>query len=449
MKIKLHLLIILLTFLVQNSINSQVYPDQQFIIKGVDQLKNDIESSSNISFNYTNNCIELDVNSKEGYFTLKPFSFEKPFNRGLPSWNGFAPKDQQSSFKVLMRYKMTYGWSKWVTVGFWDKNIWSNYGDTIFSGGKIDIDYTKLDQYVKEYQFKVLFKRNSSTYKSPNIKQLSFSVSDSKTTDNVNINAIINDKPPEIFIPTTFVYQYDVDDDIGGSICSPTTTSMIIKSYDIEVDTYQFSVRTKDPYWGLYGVWPRVVQHAAEYGLEGSVTRYRTWSEVYEVLKNDGRIAMTLGPPLFRAHLIMLAGFDSNGTPILHNPGSRNGYAIVYDKKDITESWFNKGGISYTFYKNSSSLGVDDLAFDSMKIYPNPFKDKLNISIDLSQSQDVNIKIYNLQGQCVYKTKTFKTTGNQNIQIDLRSVSNIPSGIYLLHIIANNRSLKKRIIYER
>jgi len=100
------------------------------------------------------------------------------------------------------------------------------------------------------------------------------------------MNAIVNDNPQAIFIPTDFVYQYGVDPVIGPDICSPTSVSMILKSYNIDVDPYQFALDTHDPYFDMFGIWPRVVQNASEFGLDGAVTRYRTWSEAREVRRN-------------------------------------------------------------------------------------------------------------------------------------------------------------------
>lgn len=429
-------------------LKAQTYPDQQFLISGGDQLFEKIESKQNIILNEQENRIELADNTKEGFFILKPETFPEAFDRGLPSWNGLAPKDQKSSFKIQMRYRMSYGWSRWVTVGFWDQNIWAIYGDTSFEGGKISVDYLKLEEYIKEYQFKIIFTRENSTDTSPALHQLSFFVSDSKTTANVNIDEILQDNPPEIFISTNFVYQMDVDDEIGGDICSPSTVSMIIQSYGKEVDTYQFALRTKDPYWNLFGVWPRVVQHAAEYGLLGAVTRYRSWSQAYEVLKKGGRIAMSIGPPLYSGHLVMLAGFDISGNPIVHDPAKRNGYSRVYDKRDISESWFNKGGISYTFFDNDGNLSVEDenIALEDVRVYPNPFHDSFKISISLKYETDLQIRIYTIHGKCVYTSEIKLMYARQEISVT--SLSGLPDGVYIVQIQSDYGVVSKKIIKQ-
>ena len=140
---KLYKLVFAILFLIFSCkpVFSQVFPDQQFVIRGIDELSMYEESSENIFYNSETNSIELEPELQQGYYISKPLSFPKKFNRGLPSWNGHAPADQKSSFRVSMRFNMSYGWSKWITVGYWDKNIWTYYGSTVFNGGKISIDY--------------------------------------------------------------------------------------------------------------------------------------------------------------------------------------------------------------------------------------------------------------------------------------------------------------------
>ncbi len=423
---------------------AQPFPDQQFVIRGIEELSEYEDSSQNVTYNSTTNSMELDEGFTQGFYISKPLSFPEKFNRGLPSWNGHAPEDQKSSFRVSMRFKMSYSWSKWVTVGYWDKYIWTYYGSTVFDGGKVDIDYVKLDVYISEYQYKIEFKRTNPDFEPPSLKQLSFFVSDSRTTDQIIISQLVNDNPPEIFISTNFVYQYGVDPVIGKRICSPSSLSMIIQSFGYDVDTYDFAVRTRDPYWDIFGDWPRGVQSASEYGLRGRVTRYRSWTEAYEVLKNGGRIAITVGPPLFSGHLMMLAGFDEYGNPLLHNPARTDGYGIAYDKKQISESWFNKGGISYTFY-DENATATEDISLDnkeSIKIYPNPVVDKLNIDFELENQQNVEVKIYSTLGRLVYDKKFYQTNG----QIQILLNNSIPGGTYILNLLSKGRKLSKLLI---
>ena len=219
---------------------------------------------------------------------------------------------------------------------------------------------------------------------------------------------------------------------------------MILKSYDIDVDPYQFALDTKDPYYGMFGIWPRVVQNASEFGLDGAVTRYRTWSEAREVLANGGRISMSVGAPLYTGHLIMLAGFTSDGRPIVHDPAKSSGYSYVYNKTDLSKSWFNKGGVSYTFYlPDSVTTSVEEFNdrviaddYQLYQNYPNPFNPSTNISFSIPKTVNTKITIYDMLGREVsVLVDDFLEAGKHTL---LFNASNLSSGVYIYRIQAGD-----------
>ena len=186
----------------------QPYPDQFFSHEKEDFIAK-VESMSGTEISSDGKRIILSDGLTDGSVIFKEdFSFY-PFDRGLPSWNGHVPNDK-SSFRVLMRFYKD-SWSPWLTVGYWKEYIWSSYGVTNFSGGKIDYDYVVLNSFYNKWQFKVEMKRTNINESSPSLHKLSFFVSDQRLTDNVNISELVNDTPPEIFIPTDHFYQYEID----------------------------------------------------------------------------------------------------------------------------------------------------------------------------------------------------------------------------------------------
>jgi hypothetical protein len=443
--------VILFILILPNYLVAQNYPDQQYMLK-IDSIFANIETNDGIVLSSDAKSLRLQDGVMEGYVILKPQYSQSPFNEGLPSWNGTAP-DNNSGFKIQMRFPYGATWSPWLTVGFWKSNIWSSYGLTSYGGGYVDIDYVKLNSYKNSWQFKIIMTRTTADQPSSTIHNLSFFVSDSRTTTSVNITNIVNDNPAEIFIPTEFVCQYDVDPVIGGDICSPTSVSMILKSYSIVVDPYQFALDTRDPYHNIFGVWPRVVQNASEFGLDGAVTRYRTWSEAREVLANGGRISMSVGSPLYpNGHLIMLAGFTTDGRPIAHDPAKSNGYSYVFNKTSISQSWFNKGGISYTFYPvgsypTSIENALENLSVDEFTLYqnyPNPFNPGTSISFSLPQAEQVKISVYDMLGREVaVLVNDYLESG---IHTTLFDGKNLSSGVYVYRIEAGSFVKAKRMI---
>jgi hypothetical protein len=429
---------------------AQNYPDQLYVSR-IDSIYQNIESIVGMTLSSDGKSILLQDSVTDGYMILKPQFSQSPFNEGLPSWNGTSPNDS-SGFRVQMRFPYNGGWSPWLTVGYWKSNILGAYSKPTYGGGYIDYDNVKLNTYQSEWQFKVIMKRISISVQSPTIHKLSFFVSDDQTTNSVNITNIVNDNPEAVFIPTTFIYQYGVDPGIGGDICSPTSVAMILKSYNIDVDPRQFAIDNYDTNFGMFGIWPRVVQNAAEYGLDGAVTRYRTWSEAREVLANGGRISMSVGPPLYTGHLMMLAGFTTDGRPIVHDPAKSNGYSYIFNKTSLSQSWFNKGGIAYTFYlPDSVTLNAVNTEqnilsdnYELLQNYPNPFNPNTNISFSIPQAGFTKLTVYDILGnEVAVLVDDFLNAGNYTTTFN---AANLSSGVYIYRIQTENYTKAKQMI---
>ncbi|MCF7807005.1 MAG: C39 family peptidase [Candidatus Marinimicrobia bacterium] len=439
----------LLVLLAYASLLYADYPDQHRAIIATDMWDR-VVSNTNIVLSSDDLSLQLKDGATSGSFILRADTLSASFNRGLPSWNGRVYADN-SGFKVLMRYKQGTTWSPWLTVGYWKDYIWSSYGATQYSGGYIDYDYTKLYSYGRVFQWQVQMKRHSASDPSPRVHKLSFFASDSRTTANVNHTAILADNPPEIFIPTSFVCQYNVDPYIGGSICSPTSTVLAIRSYGIDVDAYDFAVDNKDTYWGIFGIWPRAVQNAARFGLDGAVTRYRTWSQAYDTLAAGGRVIMSVGLPLYSGHLMMLAGFDSEGTPIVHDPARQNGYSYKYSKSALSESWFDKGGVGYTFFHDDTlllSTEADVMIPGSVHldpVFPNPFNSSTVVRYRVDTEQVIDLGIYDLSGRKVASlVDGVSPAGIHQLRWNAEGLA---AGIYLVRLHTATASRVSRITY--
>ncbi len=160
---------------------------------------------------------------------------------------------------------------------------------------------------------------------------------------------------------------------------------------------------------------------------------------------------MSVGLPLYEGHLIMLAGFNSNGDPIAHDPARSNGYAYVHDKRSLSQSWFNKGGVAYTFYPTDSPAALIENQnniqeavisdFQLLQNYPNPFNPVTIVNYKLPITSYIELNVYNSLGQqvAILVNKT-QQAGNYQISWD---ASELPSGNYF--IVLRNETHQKII----
>ncbi|NDP22164.1 MAG: T9SS type A sorting domain-containing protein [Paludibacter sp.] len=87
-----------------------------------------------------------------------------------------------------------------------------------------------------------------------------------------------------------------------------------------------------------------------------------------------------------------------------------------------------------------SQIQSDEIKFD---LYPNPARNYFNITADLKDKTDINIKIISLDGTVLYK-KTINEVYILNTQLEL----NLPRGIYLIHISNIDIQSTQKLIIE-
>jgi hypothetical protein len=76
--------------------------------------------------------------------------------------------------------------------------------------------------------------------------------------------------------------------------------------------------------------------------------------------------------------------------------------------------------------------------------YPNPFNSETKINISIPKYSDVQIKVYNNLGQEISVLfKGYLEKGNYTLAFESK---NYPSGVYIYHMIADNKVLSKRMI---
>lgn len=107
-----------------------------------------------------------------------------------------------------------------------------------------------------------------------------------------------------------------------------------------------------------------------------------------------------------------------------------------------------KAGNAFGFSSNLAKLITmistckeGDLTSDELKIYPNPFNEKLEIAFS-AQEGDCEINITDLLGQLIYSDKILLQNGINEMELN---VELLKAGIYILHIYHNNQFITQKI----
>lgn len=85
---------------------------------------------------------------------------------------------------------------------------------------------------------------------------------------------------------------------------------------------------------------------------------------------------------------------------------------------------------------------VVDSFEEKINIYPNPFQNELSIAIETKNRNQVTIVINNLLGQELY-SKVFEINPGASI---LKLNPNLPSGVYIIHIVTDSQTETQKII---
>jgi hypothetical protein len=107
---------------------------------------------------------------------------------------------------------------------------------------------------------------------------------------------------------------------------------------------------------------------------------------------------------------------------------STGGYAV---KSDVSINWILGGSLSDipVYDQNTLNIVLREQLMEyelSLKVYPNPANDFINIEIPLADTGRVSLELYNSSGvRVLYTVRAYQPV----LQVN---VSNIPTGIYYL-----------------
>lgn len=154
---------------------------------------------------------------------------------------------------------------------------------------------------------------------------------------------------------------------------------------------------------------------------------------------------------------IINIGGNANETIFIEDP-SQTEYLLSDLEANSTYTWsiypIHENGIcppeeaSNLFFTSDAVTSVNEIeSISDFIVFPNPVSDQyLNVSLDLEESLDVNVGLYNLAGQSVIGLENHAlNSGNNRIRLN---VTEIPTGIYHLNITSEKGIITERILID-
>ena len=93
--------------------------------------------------------------------------------------------------------------------------------------------------------------------------------------------------------------------------------------------------------------------------------------------------------------------------------------------------------------QTNPTSSIDDFLFRELSIYPNPFNDIVNISLETDTSDDVLISLFDMRGREVIRSKYTNQSATFKRELNLSSLS---SGVYILNVKKGVAKTSKKII---
>jgi hypothetical protein len=311
-----------------------------------------------------------------GEATSPEISTDFDYTEAIASWNASTPAG--SWVEVQFRAKYGTRWSKWYVLGIWAADYSTIERHSVRSQGDSD-GFVAVDTFVSSnkkettsaFQLKIrLFSKDQVAMPFVRNASVSFSTAAPKSAsasagDPANWNTLI--QVPEC---SQMVYP-----DGGEVWCSPTSTSMVLGSWDYMPGPCE--PRVRDAVVGVYdwiydghGNWPFNTAYAAEHGYEGYVARFTSLARAEEFVNAGVPVIMSIAwgkgdltgsyIDSTNGHLLVLVGFDESGNPIVNDPASpQDGASVqhIYQRAEFEPLWLQaSGGTVYLIYPPGTAV---------------------------------------------------------------------------------------------
>jgi hypothetical protein len=315
------------------------------------------------------------ISDERGIWTSAAVRMPFAFDRLIASWNATTPAG--TWIDVQMRASGASRQTKFYTLA-----IWSSGDDTIHrttvrgqsdADGRVNVDTFEAGPSGAEltsYELRLTLHRATGVAATPSVVLLAAATSRVALPSLPSpFGGVVRDLDVPMLSQETHTGHYPEYDGGGEAWCSPTSTAMVLgfwntgpdrsRAFNPDSATFpgtshadgQVDHAARFTYdWSYEGAgnWPFNTAYAAQYGLEGFVTRLRSLAEAERFIAAGIPLIASINGNLpgflftsTNGHLLVIRGFDANGDVITNDPAVRvNAQARkVYPRLEFETVW--------------------------------------------------------------------------------------------------------------
>lgn len=318
---------------------------------------------------------EAFIQKSEGIWETEWKETNFPFDEAVYSWNIRIPEGE--GFRMYIRLGFTYKISPWLYSGFWGKvKPRGEFIETAFEAGELQQDHILLKEKARSYQFKVVSEGDTALSILPSVHVV---YTDNTPGAEKSAQHKSQKKPLKgIVLDLPFRLQCDSQGQYIPETCQSTALSTAMEYFGKKINLEDIVKWTRDPEYEMYGLWPRTLGAAAQFGFTSYIDRFRNWDDVKAALAENKVILASitmpendiyLDPPYPRmgGHIVALNGVTDDGRVVVTDSAlgkNRKGYRLQWVQQDFEKIWMrNKGGLGMVICppKGAAMKTVNDL----------------------------------------------------------------------------------------
>lgn len=289
---------------------------------------------------------------KEGKrtYTYENISPGFAFDEVIPSWN--IDRAESGGIRVELRTNN----SNWYVLADWsgDKEWYPRQSvdkqkDDI---ARVATDTLILKQKSDKIDLRLTLTTKENSEAKPKLKLLTLCFANTETTKEDTTWLGLPKKVLFPDVPQRAQGNYPN----GKVLCSATSTSMLLWHWstvlgrpELNKDVPEVEANVWDPVYKGAGNWPFNTAYFGSFkGLKACVSRFTSLRDLEEITSAGIPVAasvsfdMLRGRPLSKGesgHLILVLGFQEDGTPIINDPAFKDGVRKTYPRADFEKAW--------------------------------------------------------------------------------------------------------------